>query len=90
MRIALVVHPNRRSAARIATEFVAAARRRDIAVTASPTDCARISGCIERPDDGPADADAVVAVGGDGTVLEAVRLALGADEIGRASCRERV
>jgi NAD+ kinase len=79
VKIALVVHPQRESAARIATDLVDAARRRGVVVTATASDCSRIAGCVERAEDGPADADVVVAVGGDGTVLEAVRLAIGAD-----------
>jgi NAD+ kinase len=79
MRLALVVHPQRPEAADVATSLVAAATARAIAVTATRRDCGRIAGCLERPDDAPGDADVVVAVGGDGTVLEAVRLGVAGD-----------
>lgn len=78
MKLALVVHPLRESAVAAATALVAAARDRGVAVTARPDDCRRIAGCTERADDGAGDADVVVAVGGDGTVLEAVRLGIAA------------
>jgi NAD+ kinase len=79
VRLALVVHPSRREAALVAGRVVAEAARLGMTVTATPHDCDRIPGCTERSDDGPDDADVVVAVGGDGTVLQAVRLALAAD-----------
>jgi NAD+ kinase len=79
VRLALVVHPERDGATDLAAELAAGARRRGMEVAALPTDAARVSeGTVEVLE--PATrADVVVAVGGDGTVLEAVRLALAAD-----------
>jgi NAD+ kinase len=79
VRLALVVHPSREEAAEVAGRVVAEATRFGMSVTASPHDCRRVPGCTERRDDGSDDADVVVAVGGDGTVLQAVRQALAAD-----------
>ncbi|HUU62210.1 MAG TPA: NAD(+)/NADH kinase [Acidimicrobiia bacterium] len=79
MKLALIVHPDRDSAAELAARLVAGAARRGIRVTAEPADAARVPGTSVRPPGSPLDADAVVAVGGDGTVLEAVRVALAAD-----------
>jgi NAD+ kinase len=79
VRLALVVHPSREVAAEVAGRVVAEAARLGITVTAAPHDCDRIPGCTARSEDGPDDADVVIAVGGDGTVLQAVRLALAAD-----------
>jgi NAD+ kinase len=78
MKLALVVHPDRDSAARLATELAARAARRGIEVLAEPGDAARVPGTsLHRPGAVLA-ADVVVAVGGDGTVLEAVRVGLAA------------
>ena len=79
MRLALVVHPDRTRAAQVAADLAAAAADLGIEVTAGPDDAARVPGTVVRSPDLPPDADVVVAVGGDGTVLEAVRLALAAD-----------
>jgi NAD+ kinase len=79
MRLALVVHPERESAAALAADLVARAGRRGIEVSALPGDVERVPGTVVRSPDGLTDTDAVVAVGGDGTVLEAVRLGLCAD-----------
>jgi NAD+ kinase len=79
VRLALVVHPERDGATDLAGKLVAGARRRGIEVAALPSDAARVSqGVVEVLEPGTR-ADVVVAVGGDGTVLEAVRLALAAD-----------
>jgi len=78
MRIALVVHPDRASAAALASELTAGAARRGIQVSAEPADAARVPGTVIRPPGEHLDADVVVAVGGDGTVLEAVRVGLAA------------
>ena len=77
MRLALVVHPDREAAADLAGEVVAAARGRGIEVLARPADAARIPGA-EACRDGFDACDAIVAVGGDGTMLEAVRIGMAA------------
>jgi NAD+ kinase len=79
VRLALVVHPDRARASGIAADLVRAATGLGIEVTAAPEDAARVPGTVPRDPDLPPDADVVVAVGGDGTVLEAVRVALAAD-----------
>jgi len=79
MRLALVVHPDRTHAAEVAAALVAHAADLGIEVTASSDDALRVPGTVVRDPDLPPEADAVVAVGGDGTVLEAVRLGLAAD-----------
>ncbi len=79
MRLALVVHPERKLAGDVARRLVAAAARHGIEVAAAPEDAAKIPGCISRPGNGAGGSDAIVAVGGDGTVLEAVRLGMQAD-----------
>lgn len=79
MNIDLVVHPFREEAAEIATRLTAAALRRGFSVTASHEDAARVAGTQVRPDRRPATPDVVIAVGGDGTMLEAVRRAAGTD-----------
>jgi NAD+ kinase len=79
MRLALVVHPERASAAELAADLVARAARRKIVVTALPADAARVAGTVERAAGALSGANLVVAVGGDGTMLEAVRVALQAD-----------
>lgn len=78
MKIALVVHPYREEAARIATALTGHAASLGFPVSATADDAARIPGTEVRPD-GPVEGDVVVAVGGDGTVLEAVRLGIDAD-----------
>jgi len=79
VRLALVVHPDREAAAALAADLVARAGTRGIEVTALPEDARRVPGTVPRSPDGPVDAAVVVAVGGDGTMLEAVRVALEAD-----------
>ncbi|MFQ5948367.1 MAG: NAD(+)/NADH kinase [Acidimicrobiia bacterium] len=79
MKLALVVHPSRPKAVDVATRLVEEADRRGVAVTASEADASRVAGTTRRPRAEAGDADAVIAVGGDGTVLEAVRVALHAD-----------
>lgn len=78
MKLALVVHPDRDSAARLAADVAARAARRGITVLAEPGDAARVPGTLVHQPGRPLDADVVVAVGGDGTVLEAVRVGLAA------------
>ena len=74
-----MVHPDRESAAALAADLVARAGRRGMEVSALPDDARRVPGTMERSAAGPPEADVVVAVGGDGTMLEAVRVALDAD-----------
>lgn len=79
MRLALVVHPDRESAASLAGDLVRRAAARGIEVTALAQDAGRVPGTLVRAPAEPLRADVVVAVGGDGTMLEAVRVALEAD-----------
>ncbi len=79
MRLALIIHPERDSAAALAADLVARAASRGIEVSAEPADAARVPGTSVRTPGRPLQADVVVAVGGDGTVLEAVRVGLAAD-----------
>jgi len=79
MKLALILHPDRASATALAAELATGAARRGIQVTAEPADAARVPGTSARNPGEPLDADVVVAVGGDGTVLQAVRVALAAD-----------
>ena len=80
MKVALVVHPHRENAATLAAIFAAEAARRGIEVLASSQDAKRLQGMSVRPNDDASGCDLVVAIGGDGTVLQAVRLALAADK----------
>jgi NAD+ kinase len=79
MRLALVVHPDRESATRLAAELTARAAHRGMQVVAEPADAARVRGTAVHSPGEPLEADLVIAVGGDGTVLEAVRVGLAAD-----------
>ena len=63
MRVALFHHPDRPSVEKLADRFEVAAKERNVAIT-------------DEPDAGT---DVIVAIGGDGTVLEAVRHALAHD-----------
>ncbi len=72
MRLALVLHPTRTSSADVASAIATAAAERGISVVTSPADAARVPAAT--PWDSDAKADFVVAVGGDGTVLEASHL----------------
>jgi NAD+ kinase len=74
MRLALVVHPDREGAAEVAARVVAAARERSLSVSVSAFDADRVPGAEPRRGGDPIDADVIVAVGGDGTMLEAVRV----------------
>src|SRR3990170_4906579 len=76
MKINLVLHPNRAAAVDTAGKLVAAAAERGITVVAAPDDAARLGGVEERDSGGLVDGDFVVAIGGDGTVLEAARVAM--------------
>lgn len=73
MRIILVLHPTRESSAAIGASVAAAAAERGIAAVAAAFDAARMPG-VAAWDATPAPGDLVVAVGGDGTVLEASHL----------------
>jgi 23S rRNA (cytidine1920-2'-O)/16S rRNA (cytidine1409-2'-O)-methyltransferase len=65
--------------AALAADLVVRARRRGMEVSALPDDARRVPGTNARPAEGRLEADVVVAVGGDGTMLEAVRVAVEAD-----------
>lgn len=75
MNLALVLHPSRPSAAQTAVRLVEEAATRGIVVWGSPADAARVNGLKPREPGTPVSGDVVVAVGGDGTVLEAARVA---------------
>lgn len=79
MKLALVVHPDRDSAAALAADLAARAARRGMEVLAEPADAARVRGTSARAPGAPVGADVVIAVGGDGTMLEAVRVGVAAD-----------
>jgi NAD+ kinase len=76
MKLDLVVHPSREGAAAVAEALVAEASSRGMTVTASAEDAGRVAGAEVRPSDTLPGGDVIVAVGGDGTMLEAVRLGL--------------
>jgi len=78
MRIALVLHPSRVVAADLAGLVAAAARNLDIEVTVDEADAERVPVAVPRPT-GSLEADLVLAVGGDGTVLEAAHRAISAN-----------
>ena len=75
MKIALVLHPSRTVAADLAGRVAAAARKLDLGITVDEADAGRVPGATTRPA-GSLAADVVLAVGGDGTVLEAARRAV--------------
>lgn len=74
MRLTLVVHPDRAGAADVASQVVAAARKRSLPISVAPGDAERVPGAEIRRSGDPIDADVIIAVGGDGTMLEAVRV----------------
>ncbi|NQV07463.1 NAD(+)/NADH kinase [bacterium] len=76
MKFALVLHPLRGRAEDLAERFTSEAIARGMAVSAEPADAYRVSGTEVRAEGSAGDADIVVAVGGDGTVLQAVRRSL--------------
>ena len=78
MRIALVLHPSRAVAADLAGLVVAAANDLEIEVTIDEAEAERVPAAVARPARSLA-ADVVLAVGGDGTVLEAAHRAISVD-----------
>jgi len=78
MKIALVLHPFREDAAMIAGTFTNEAIRRGHTVHVSEDDAARVPDARVRPRQEAVSGDLVVGVGGDGTVLEAVRQSIAA------------
>lgn len=76
MRLALVLHPSRTVTTDLAASVASAAIERGFEVSVDGADAGRVPGTITR-DGNDLAADIVVAVGGDGTVLEAARRALG-------------
>lgn len=76
MRLALVLHPSRAVATDLASRVAATAIEHGFEVSVDANDAGRVPGTIARDGEDLA-ADVVVAVGGDGTVLEAARRALG-------------
>lgn len=76
MRLGLVVHPGRREAEEVARRVVKGSEARGMEVVARPQDADRIG---SEAGDVAAEVAVLVAVGGDGTVLQAVALALEAD-----------
>ena len=76
MRLALVLHPTREIATDLATSVARTALDHGFEVSVDPDDAGRVPGTVPRGEDGLT-ADIVVAVGGDGTVLEAAHRALG-------------
>ena len=79
MKIALVLHPFREDAAVIAASFASEAVARGHSVHVSEDDAPRVPDADVRPSALPVSCDLVVGVGGDGTVLEAVRQSIAAD-----------
>jgi len=79
MRVALVLHPTRESSAEIAGRVAAAAAQRGIEALIAEPDAHRVPAATPDPFDPALHADFIVAVGGDGTVLQAARLARSAD-----------
>jgi NAD+ kinase len=79
MKIAIVLHPFRSEAADVAAGFVAQAQGRGHLVEIAESDAARVPAAAVRPDGAAIAADLVVGVGGDGTVIEALRQGITAD-----------
>lgn len=74
MKLAMILHPTRPNALVAARAIVDQALRREIHVMAQPEDARRLPGSATWEAAAEA-ADAVIAVGGDGTMLEAARIA---------------
>jgi len=79
MKIALVLHPFRAEAAEIAAGFTAEASSRGHSIEVAESDAPRVPNADVRPAGQPITAELVVGVGGDGTVLEALRQGIQAD-----------
>jgi len=79
MKIALVLHPFREDAAAIAASFTTEALARGHSVHVSQDDAPRVPNADVRSPSQSVSGDLVVGVGGDGTVLEAVRQSIVAD-----------
>ncbi len=79
MKIALVLHPFREDAAAIAASFASEALARGHSVYVSEEDAPRVPDADVRPSSLEVSGDLVVGVGGDGTVLEAVRQSIAAN-----------
>jgi len=79
MKIVLVLHPFRSEAADIAVGFTAEASGRGHSVEVAEADSARVPRAEVRPVGAPITAELIVGVGGDGTVLEALRQGIEAD-----------
>jgi len=75
MKLSLVLHPSRDIAADIAADLAAQAAERGHAVIATEEDAERVAGTVAVSEPVGEGADFVVAVGGDGTMLEAARVA---------------
>jgi len=73
MNIGLVLHPERARATEVAVEVLAGAARRGIRVLAADPEAAQLPGVSSA---GLETAELVLSIGGDGTMLEAVKRAL--------------
>jgi NAD+ kinase len=78
VRLSLVLHPYREEATTIARSLTASALSGGFEVDVAPADAGRVPDAEVRSDGSPAP-DVVIGVGGDGTVLEAVRRGIAAD-----------
>lgn len=79
MKLALVLHPSRESSAEIAGKVAVAAIERGFEVVIAEPDADRVPAATSQAFDPSLDADFIVAVGGDGTVLQAASIARAAD-----------
>ncbi len=79
MKIVLVLHPFRIEAADVAVGLTEEAIRRGHSVEVAESDAARVGNAAVRLSGEPVTGDLVVGVGGDGTVLEALRQGIQAD-----------
>jgi NAD+ kinase len=75
VRLLLVLHPERRSSEDVAATVLTEAAARGIEVLAPERDAARVPGVEVWDESSLGEADVVVALGGDGTVLEGARIA---------------
>jgi len=79
MKIALVLHPFRSEAADIAVGFTDEAAARGHSVGVAEADSSRVPNAEVHSEGHPTNVDLIVGVGGDGTVLEALRQGIEAD-----------